>query len=506
MFFVGAGPGAPDLLTLRGAGLLQDADVVVHDGLVPSALLDAVGCHAERIPVPRTPEAGGDPGEETGLLLAGLAADGRMVVRLKGGDPSVFGRLSEEVRPLREAGCPFEIVPGVTAAVAAAAAAGMPLTSRSAASSLTIVTGHEADEKAESLDFSSLAGIPGTLAIYMGVEQAEKWSQALIQAGKPASTPVTVVSRCSLADQTVAQTTLGECAAAFDRCRWPAPAVVIVGAVAEAREIGTALTGRRVLITRPEGQGGELASMIVSRGGTCLHLPLIAIGPPASWEPLDRAILEADRFDWIVFASVNGVRSFAERMRLARRDGRHLGSVRLAAIGPATKRALEAAGYACDCMPSRFQSEGLLEALVGDRGGGLPRGSRLMLLRADRGRDLLRRELEAKGHEVAEIQAYTSRSLETIDPALLTALDRDGLDWITITSSAIAEAAVGLFGERLGSWKIASISPVTSATLRATGHVPAVEAREPTAAALVEAMADHEATARESAGRACGAG
>lgn len=504
MFFVGAGPGAADLLTLRAAALLRDAEVVVHDGLVPTALLDAVACHAERIPVPRTQETGDDPGEATGRLLARLAGEGRTVIRLKGGDPSVFGRLAEEVRPLREAGCQFEIVPGVTAAMAAAAAAGMPLTSRAAASSLTIVTGHEADEKAESLDFSRLAGIPGTLAIYMGVEQADKWSRALVAAGKPASTPVTVVSCCSRADQTIAQTTLGECAAAFERCRWPAPAVVIVGAVAEASQAGAALTGRRVLITRPEGQGSELAALIAAQGGTCLHLPVIAIGPPASWEPLDRAILEADRHDWIVFASANGVRAFVERMRLARRDGRHLGSVRFAAIGPATKRALETAGYACDCMPSQFQSEGLLEALVGDRGDELPAGSRLMLLRADRGRDLLRRELEAKGHEVCEIQAYSSRSIETIDPTLLATLDREGLDWITITSSAIAEAAGRLFGDRLRSWKIASISPVTSATLRAAGHSPTVEAREPTAAALVEAIADHEANVRESDDRACG--
>ncbi|MEI7781865.1 MAG: uroporphyrinogen-III C-methyltransferase, partial [Planctomycetota bacterium] len=496
VFFVGAGPGHPDLLTLRAVACLRRADVVVHDVLVPAALLDAVESRAERIPVPRIATAG-DPGESVGRLLAKLATTGRSIVRLKGGDPSVFGRLAEELQPLREAGIPFEVVPGVTAALAAAAAAGVPLTSRAAASSVTILTGHEADEKTEALDFPALAGLPGTLAIYMGVEQVNKWSRALIAAGKPATTPVTVISRCSWPDQQIAVTTLGDCGAEFERCRWPSPAVVIVGEVADMPQPGSteppALAGRRVLITRPRGQGDELAALIASLGGVCHHVPVIRIEPPESWEPLDQAIAASDTFDWIVFASVNGAHSFTERLRAAHRDGRHLGTTRLAAIGSTTARALESAGLTCDLQPDRFQSEGVVEAL-----GATVRRGRFLLVRADRGRAVMRRDLESLGHHVTEVASYSSRSVESIDADTLAAIDRGGIDWITITSSFIAESAARLFGDRMRQWKIASISPVTSATLLQQGLRPTVEARQPTAAALADAIAAWERAQRTS--------
>ena len=496
MFFVGAGPGHPDLLTLRAADCLRHADVVVHDVLVPQALLDAVESRAERIPVSRSVN-GIDPGESVGRLLAELAASGRSIVRLKGGDPSVFGRLAEELQPLRAAGIPFEIVPGVTAALAAAAAAGVPLTSRAAASSVTILTGHEADEKAETLDFPALASLPGTLAIYMGVEQVNRWSRALIAAGKPAATPVTVISRCSWPDQQIAVTTLGACGTEFERCGWPAPAVVIVGEVADMPrpESGTSpsLAGRRVLITRPRAQGDELATLITSLGGACVHVPVIRIEPPSLWAPLDRAISQSDTFDWIVFASANGVHAFSERLRAARLDGRHLGTARLAAIGSATARALESAGLNCDLQPDRFRSEGVVEAL-----GTTVRGGRFLLIRADRGRDVMRRELESLGHHVTEVAAYSSRGVESIDADTLAAIDRGSVDWITITSSFIAESAARLFGERMRRWKIASISPVTTATLLKQGLRPTVEAREPTAAALADAITGWETEQRSS--------
>jgi uroporphyrinogen III methyltransferase/synthase len=492
VYFVGAGPGHPDLLTLRAVDCLGRADVVVHDGLVPPALLEAVGCRAERMLAPRSVE-GCDPGEATGRLLAQLAASGGTIVRLKGGDPAVFGRLAEELQPLREAGIPFEIVPGVTAALAAAAAAGVPLTSRQAASSLTILTGHEADEKEEGLDFPALAGLPGTLAIYMGVEQVQRWSRELISAGKPADTPVTVISRCSWPDQRIAVTTLGACGTEFERCQWPSPAIVIVGDVAEARpphaQSPRPLAGRRILVTRPQGRGDDLAAAIAAHGGECIQTPVIRIEPPDSWKPLDRAIAEADTFDWIVFASANGVRSFVDRLRAGRRDGRHLGTARLAAIGPSTAAALEAAGLACDLEPERSRSEGIVESL-----GTTVRRGRFLLLRADRGRDVMRRDLEALGHHVTEVAAYSSRAADSIDPTTLAALDRGGIDWITITSSFIAESAARLFGDRMRRWKIASLSPVTSGTLEALGLTPTVEAASPTAASLAAAIAAWESS------------
>jgi len=494
VLFVGAGPGDPALLTVRAVDCLRHADVVVYDTLVPQQVLDLAAPTVERLPVPRDSRDGdGDPGEAIGRLLVNLALDGRMVVRLKGGDPAVFGRLIEEMAPLREAAIPVEIVPGITAATAAAAAAGIPLTSRSAASSLTILTGHEAADKREAIDFRSLSNLPGTLAIYMGVEQVERWSQGLLSAGKPADTPVTIVSHCSWPDQRIAVSTLADCAADFARHTWPSPAVVIVGEVAQPA-LGSwspadrgPLAGRRVVNTRPSGQGDDLDALIRAAGGSSLRVPTICIGPPPSWEPLDDAIRRADTFDWIVFASANGVRGFVDRLREAGLDGRALGTARLAAIGPATRQELDRAGFACDLTPAVFRSEGMITAI-----GRVPAPARFLLVRANRGRDLMRRELEAQGHSVIEVAAYASEPIEALDAATAATLEQTPVDWVTVTSSLIAESAVRLFGQRLRQWKIASLSPITTATLRRHGFDPTVEAAEAVGDSLVTAMAGWE--------------
>jgi uroporphyrinogen III methyltransferase/synthase len=484
--FVGAGPGAPDLLTLRGLEAVRAADVIVHDALVPPQLLAAIGSRAERIQVDRSERGDEDPGAATGLLLVQLAASGRTVVRLKGGDPAVFARLAEELEPLRAAGVPVEIVPGVTAALAAAAAAGVPLTSRAAASSLTIVTGHEADDKPAGLDFESLAMVSGTLAIYMGVEQVGRWSRGLLDAGTPGDTPVTIVSRCSWPDQRIDTTTLEACASDFTRHGWQPPTVAIVGTAARATGTTGPLRGRRVLVTRPAGQADDLVALVRDAGGECLRIPVIRVEPPDSWAPLDEAIRGAASYDWIVFASSNGVRSFTERLRALRLDGRILGTARLAAIGPATRLSLEQAGFVCDLTPDEFRSEGLVAAFRE-----LP-PARFLLVRAAAGRDLLRRELEALGHEVTEVAAYVTRPVEP-SSADTAGLGPTAVDWITVTSSSIAAAAAGLFGDRLRTWRIASISPVTTAALERCGLRPTVEAAEATSSGLVAAMVAWEA-------------
>ncbi|MFM7137668.1 MAG: uroporphyrinogen-III synthase, partial [Planctomycetota bacterium] len=246
---------------------------------------------------------------------------------------------------------------------------------------------------------------------------------------------------------------------------------------------GGPLAGCEVIVTRPAGQQAELFARVRAAGGRPIAAPVIGIGPPASWEPLDAALERLDTYDWLVFASANGVRGFLDRLRLSGRDGRALGTARLAAIGPATRASLEAVGYVCDLVPDDFRSEGLVAAFAGQ-----PRGGRFLLVRAAAGRDLLRRELEARGHEVDEVAAYASEPVRSLEPALAGELPGPGA-WITVTSGAIVEAAVRLFGERLRSWRIASISPVTSATLRRFGLEPVAEAEAATAAALVEAIA-----------------
>jgi uroporphyrinogen III methyltransferase/synthase len=500
--FVGAGPGAPDLLTGRAVAALAQADAVVHDRLVPPEILDLVGPAAERIAVPGTVPAGTDRGDAVGQLLVSLAGSGRHVVRLKGGDPGVFARLAEELDPLREAGILVEFVPGVTAALAAAAAAGIPLTSRAAASSLTLVTGHEADEKSTAFDFAPLAAIPGTLAVYMGVEQAGHWSRALLEAGLPATTPVTIVSRCSWPDQRIAASTLGRCATDITRHGWQPPAVIIVGAAGQATLPRGPLAGRVVLVTRPAGQAGDLAALVRDAGGECVHVPLVSITAPDSWQPLDAAMHDADRYDWIVFASVNGVRAFLERLHAAGRDGRSLGTARLAAIGPATRRSLEAAGFVPDLAPDTFRSEGLVDAFLPT-----PVPARFLLVRASQGRDVLRRELESRGHVVDEVAAYRSHPRERLEEHDLAALDGTDGGWITVTSGLIAETAIRLFGDRMRRWRIASLSPVTSDVLRHHGFEPAAEAATATMAGLVAAIVAAEAAAPPpSAGSAAVAG
>lgn len=487
VIFVGAGPGHPDLMTVRARRILEASDVVVHDVLVPRELLATVNPSAELIAVPRDLPVGSDPGTAIGTMLAELATSGRTVVRLKGGDPTVFARLAEELQPLQQAGVAIEIVPGVTAVLAAAAAAGIPLTSRTTASSATLVTGHEADAKESAIDFKALVELTGTIAVYMGVDQADAWSRALLDAGMRRDTPVTIVSRCSWPDQQIAVTSLERCAADFARHKWRPPAVAIVGEVAHgplsARDRHRPFEGRRVLSPRPAGQGEPLGALVAEHGGCCIHLPAIRIEPPASWDQLDEAIRHADTFDWVVFSSANGVRAFLTRLRALGRDGRSLGTARLAAVGPATARALEDGGYACDLVPASFRAEGLVEALAGVASGG-----RFLLVRADQGRDVLRHALDAAGHHVTEAVAYRSTAIESLDAAAKAMLDGCPIDWIVITSPAIAAASVSLFGPRMREWNVASISPLTSAALAREGFPPTVEAAESTAEAIVEAM------------------
>lgn len=484
VLFLGAGPGAPDLLTVRAASALAVAEVVVHDRLVSPEVLALIPAAAERICVDRRDLSDVDPGRTTGEMLAEMAAAGRRVVRLKGGDPTVFARLEEEIEPLERAGVRVELVPGITAALAAASALGTPLTSRGKASSLTLVTGHEARGKEGPIDFQSLADLPGTLAVYMGVEQVAEWSRQLLAAGRPGSTPVALVSRCSWPDQQIATCSLAECAAAAEREGWQPPAILLVGSVLRTEQ-GGQLLGRRVILTRPEGQEHELLRLLEAEGAECLSVPVIRIAEPVSWDPLDAAIGRLDTYDWIVFASGNGVRGFVHRLAAAKKDGRALGTARLAAIGPASREALEAAGFVCDRVPERFSSEGLVAAFAG-----LPSGGRFLLVRAEVGRDLLRRSLEAAGHHVDEVAAYQSRPVSELSVATEAAVAGEGDTWITVTSGRIVEAAMRLFGDRLRRWRIASLSPVTTETLRRFGLEPAAEAGEPTAAGLARAIID----------------
>jgi uroporphyrinogen III methyltransferase/synthase len=420
------------------------------------------------------------------MIAASLA--GKMVARLKGGDPAVFGRTSEETAALEAAGVPYEVVPGVTAALAAASYTGVPLTHRAAASCVAFVTGQEClGKETESLDMAALAQFPGTLVFYMGVTSAPRWAAELIEHGKPADTPVAIVRHATLPQQHVQITTLGklpEVAAAGLR----PPAIMLVGKAIDERAaldwFGTRpLTGLTVMVTRPAHQMDEMAEALGELGASVLEQPAIEIGPPADWGPVDEAMSSLGAFAWVVFSSANGVRSFLDRVLATGRDMRALTNVGLAAIGPATADALSEYGLRADLTPNEYRAEALAETLVPKA-----RGKWVLLVRASRGREALAEGLIAADIDVTQVVAYESRDVTTPDESIAKALAAGRVDWVTVTSSAIARSLVALFGDDLRRTKLAAISPLTAGVLADAGYPAAAVATEYTSAGLVAAI------------------
>jgi uroporphyrinogen III methyltransferase/synthase len=391
------------------------------------------------------------------------------------------------------AGIEFEIVPGITAALAAGSHAGVSLTDRQLASAVALVTGHEQEGKPEpALDYRSLAQFPGTLVFYMGVTSAPHWTSALVAAGKSPDTPAAIVRRCSWPDQETIHCTLGTVVPELDRRKMRPPVIVIVGDVVRwdadtAWFAARPLSGRRIVVTRPLGQADALRDALQELGADVLVQPAIEISPPTDWVPVDAALQRLDHYDWLVFSSANGVRYFLDRLLTTGGDARRLGRVRLAAIGPGTAEVLADFRLRADLVPDEFRAEALAEALTATE------GRRLLLIRASRGREVLAEQLRAAGREVDQVVTYCSRDVAQPLPEIAAALAAGEIDWVTVTSSAIARSLAALFGDQLHQTKLASISPVTSATLRELGFHPAVEAAEYTMAGLAGAIVAHRA-------------
>lgn len=488
VYLVGAGPGDPGLITLRGVECLARADVVLYDYLVNSQILEHAPRRAEHICLGRHGHGRVWPQAAVNERLVAEAAAGKTVVRLKGGDPAVFARVAEEVAALLAAGIEFEIVPGITAALAAASFAGIPLTHREAASAVALVTGHESDKEESSLDYRALAAFPGTLVFYMGVTSAAHWSQALMAAGKAAETPAAIVRRCSWPDQASWRCTLGSVGAVMAEQRIRPPALVIVGESA-ALESGSEwfrrrpLFGLKVMVTRPQGQIDPLRRRLLELGADVVCQPAIEIGPPADWSAVDATLRSLTNYDWLVFSSANGVEFFLNRLCAEHGDLRLLGGLRIAAIGPGTSAALAGYHLRADLVPAEFRAEGLADALAVQASG-----SRMLLVRASRGREILAERLIAAGAQVEQVVAYESRDVSAPD-AEGQQLLRDGrIDWIIVSSSAIARSLVAMFGDDLRRARLATISPLTSAALRECGHEPAVEAAAYTLEGIVAAL------------------
>jgi uroporphyrinogen III methyltransferase/synthase len=495
---VGAGPGDPGLLTARALELIARADTILYDRLIPAQALDGARADAELLFVGK--QGGGDsvPQERTQALMIERAREGREVVRLKGGDPFVFGRGGEEALALREAGIEFGVVPGVTAGVSAAAYAGIPVTHRGMSSCVALVTGHEDPGKPEAeLDWEALAAFPGTLVFYMGVRQLERIAGSLIAAGRPAAQPAALVERGTLPDQRTVTGTLATIAEVASREHVKAPAITIVGEVAGlARSLEwlpvRPLAGRTVAVTRARAQASSLAQRLAKLGATVVQAPTIRIhalpGPPLDPAP----------YDLICVTSPNGVEFLFERLAAGGRDARSLSNARIAAIGPGTARALVAHGIAADVVPERFVAESLAEALAEFK------VNRALVARAGKARDVLPDALRARGAEVDVLALY-----ETVaEPLSERTLEQArAADYLLFTSSSTVryflEATHGV-GEHdddspaagsvrtdalvSSATRIVSIGPVTSATLRDHGFEPHVEAQRHDIDGLVDAL------------------
>jgi uroporphyrinogen III methyltransferase/synthase len=477
VYLVGAGPGDPQLITLRGIQCLQRADVVLHDYLVNPQLLNHAPPHADRISLGSHSGQKRWTQDEINRQLVTLAQAGKSVVRLKGGDPAIFAHLDEELETLEAHKIPYEIVPGITTALAAGSHAGIPLTQRDDASAVALITGRERPGKPTSIDWGRFAQFPGTLVIYMGVTTVETWSQGLLDGGMSPQSPVALVRRCSWPDQQILHTTLAEVQSQLTpRSNFPPPVLAVIGPVAaRARQrnwfADRPLVGRRILVTRPAHQAHTLDQQLTELGAEVLHQPAIAIGPPPDWTPVDVAISNLDSFDWIVFSSANGVTYFLDRIWHLGLDLRRLNSCQLASIGPGTTAELQRYHLRANCEPTTHRAEALAQALAPHVSG-----KRCLLIRASRGREVLAEQLQAAGADIHQVVTYTSQDVTQPDPAITRLLKAGQIDWTTVTSSAIARSLVQMFGDALHHTRLVSISPITSATLRQLGFEPFAEA------------------------------
>ncbi len=495
VYLVGAGPGDPRLITLRGVECLRRADLILYDCLVNPAILSHARPSVEAVCLGQSSPQGNQAETSHEQIIARMVAaarQGKTVVYLKGGDPEVFGHSGGQTEALAAAGIAFETVPGVTAALAAAGYAGIPITHGRYASAIALVTGRQQrDKPGPPLDYGALAEFPGTLIFYMGLETAAEWSRALVARGKPPQTPVAVVRRCSWPDQQTIRCTLGTLSQVIAERELRGPTVIIVGEVVSlAPEVSwfaaRELIGRRVLLTRPRDQVGGLFDRFTELGAEVLVQPAICIGDPPDWAPVDAVLSQLDRYDWLVFSSLNGVRYLLERLIKVGGDLRRLGHVKLAAIGPATAEELRRYHLEADLVPGEYRAEALAEELAVEA-----RARRFFLARASRGREVLAERLTAAGGTVEQVVVYSSTDVERAEEDVAAAMSAGRIDWVTVTSSAIARSLVAMFGEQLRKARLASISPITSETLRRLGHEPAAEATEYTTEGLVAAILVH---------------
>ncbi len=496
VYLVGAGPGDPKLLTLRGQELLRRAQVVVYDHLVSPQLLVHCAPGAKLIYAGKEPRKSVSGTQRNiNALLVRAARSGKMVVRLKGGDPFLFGRGGEEALELAAAKVPYEIVPGVTSAIAVPAYAGIPVTHRGLSSSIAILTGHEDPEKpSSSIRWDQLATACDTLVCLMGVSTLPAITKQLIRHGRRPTTPCAVIASGTFPGQRTVTGTLRTIAAAARRAAIAPPAILVVGDVVSLRRRLTwfetkLLFGKRILVTRAADKAAALADQLASLGAEVEQLPAIELAPVKQNGFFRHAVEAIPQTDWLFFTSPEGIGRFASLLKPYRKDVRWLSGCRIGAIGPKTAAAIEAAGLHVDFVPKQFNQEGILDALP-QRAA---RGKQALILSAEGSRDVLEEGLRARGMRVTKIPIYRAVIPKTMTREL-TRLLHAPFDLVTVTSASCVEhlsLALDTVGKRrvFSSWRFASIGPVTSAAVRARGGRVAVEATTSTIEGLVEGIA-----------------
>ncbi|MBP2628785.1 MAG: uroporphyrin-III C-methyltransferase [Firmicutes bacterium] len=495
VYLVGAGPGDYKLISVRALEYIQIADTIVYDRLADDRLLSTARPDVELIYVGKASSDHTMRQEDINQLLVDKAKEGKTVVRLKGGDPFVFGRGGEEALLLVENNIPFEIVPGITSAISVPAYAGIPVTHRGIAASFAVVTGHEDPTKAEStIKWSHLATAVDTLVFLMGVEKLPHITKNLIEHGRAANTPAAVIRWGTKPEQRVLVTTVGQAEAAVAEAGIKPPAIFIVGEVVNLRTKlawfdQRLLFGKTVLVTRAREQASALTTELEVLGAQCIEAPAIKLIPPESYGELDAAIEQLKTYNWLIFTSVNGVDYFFDRLHTGKRDSRALCNVHIAAIGAQTAAKLKEYGILADIVPLEFRAEGIVEALTGR----IEKGMSVLIPRALVARDILPEKLREMGAKVDVVPVYRTLTGDTNGNMLAEKLKNCEIELVTFTSSSTVINLLNLLGsqgaELLKNAKVACIGPITANTCLEHGITPEIIAEEYTIKGMVRAIA-----------------
>jgi len=479
IYLVGAGPGDPGLLTIKGKECISQADVVIYDYLANPTFLEYAHDKAELIYVGKKGGCHTMSQEEINNLIVKKTQEGKIVVRLKGGDPYIFGRGGEEAQELVKAGINFEVVPGITSAISVPAYAGIPLTHRDHTATVTFITGHESPLKDESnIAWDKLATGAGTLVFLMGVGNLAQIAESLVQHGRSEDTPVAVIRRGTVAEQKTLTGTLKDIAGIAEENNMKPPAIIVVGEVVGLREElnwfeKRPLFGKKIVVTRAREQASGFLEALNSLGAECLEFPTIEVVPPKSWDALDQSINALDNYQWLLFTSVNGVKYFLKRLETLGKDVRDLKGLKIGAIGPKTAEVWERFGIKPDLMPSEYRAEAVVECFKEQE---TVKGLKILLPRAAHAREILPEELKNMGAEIDVVPAY-----QTVKPDHDTGLVREmlkqgAIDMVTFTSSSTVDNFVEMFepdNKGLNQWMssvtVACIGPITAKTAQEKG-------------------------------------